>query len=68
MRLFLLIAFGFGLAACQGSGNYADAMRQEHDGETPTSSGAVSAADTLGATSERVVYATALAVLVPFEF
>ena len=48
------------LAACQpdDAPDYADDMREQHDGETPTASGMTDGADDLPVTAERVTYAT----------
>ena len=43
------------LAAC-ADGDYADDMRREHDGETPTASGATDGADMLDVTVAEVAY------------
>ena len=63
-RLALLAAvLLLSASACQTSrpdatGGYAGEMRHQHDGETPTASGAAAGAETLPVTSETVTYAT----------
>ena len=56
MRLFLIAMLL--LAACQPEPDDADAMRQQHDGETPTPTAATDGAATADVSSERVTYAT----------
>ncbi len=59
--VFLLILPMLLLAACQsnsGEGDYAVDMRDQHDGDTPTATGATDGADAEGVTTERVQYAT----------
>ena len=46
------------LAACGPSNDYAADMREQHDGETPTATGATDGADGAGVVAERVAYAT----------
>ncbi len=64
-RLALLAAaLMLSASACQTSqpadatDGYAGEMRHQHDGETPTASGATAGAETLPVTSETVTYAT----------
>lgn len=58
MRPALLVSLLAALAACQPAPDYADSMRHQHDGETPTPTGATADASGLDVTTERVVYAT----------
>jgi len=60
MRLLLVLSL-LALAACQQEtpvNDYASEMRGQHDGDTPTATGATEGADTTGVTTERVAYAT----------
>ena len=66
-RLALVAAaFALSASACQTSrpapadatGGYAGEMRHQHDGETPTASGAAAGAEALAVTSQSVTYAT----------
>ncbi len=60
MRLFLLLMPMLLVAACtsDSTGDYASEMREQHDGDTPTATGATDA-DTSGVVGERVAYAMA---------
>ena len=55
MRTLLVLSL-LALAACQA--DYSDQMREQHDGDAPTPTGATDGADADGVTTERVVYAT----------
>ncbi|MEO0559575.1 MAG: dienelactone hydrolase family protein [Bacteroidota bacterium] len=59
MRLVLIASLAL-LAACQTSSDadYPSEMREQHDGDTPSATGATDGADTTGVLTERVVYAT----------
>ena len=58
MRTLLALFLTVALAACGSDTDYADDMREQHDGETPEASGATAGADTLDVTTEEVAYAT----------
>lgn len=59
MRALLVLPLLLALAACGSDDpSYADDMREQHDGETPTPSGAAADAASLDVTAEEVAYAT----------
>ena len=58
LALRLLVVPVLLLAACQPPDDDAAAMREQHDGDAPTATGATDGAEGLEVTTERVVYAT----------
>ncbi len=58
MRALLMLPLLLALAACQSEGDYADDMRRQHDGDTPTATGLTDGADAEGVVTETVTYAT----------
>ncbi|MEL6616549.1 MAG: dienelactone hydrolase family protein [Bacteroidota bacterium] len=57
MRTLFVLSLALLLTAC-GSGDYADDMREQHDGETPEASGAAGDVSALDVVAEEVEYAT----------
>lgn len=57
MRVLPLL-LAVALTACGSDPDYADEMREQHDGETPAASGMTDGADVLAVAAERVEYAT----------
>ena len=60
MRTFLLLAASLLIAACGSDSDeaYPDVMREQHDGDTSSASGATDGAASLDVTMEEVAYAT----------
>ena len=59
MRALAMLPFLFALAACQsGDADYADDMREQHDGDAPAATGMTDGADAVRVRAERVDYAT----------
>jgi carboxymethylenebutenolidase len=58
MRALLVLPLVLALAACGSDDPYADDMREQHDGDTPSATGMTDGADAEGVVTETVPYAT----------